>query len=193
MQPHQHPSAVQPVVFERPQDKLGQYKYLYVAPAGQCGLGLFAARSFAAGTIVLDVRDPNYLAGAKPHGQLVLFGYSHADVFQVGPDLFLPPYGGLDDFTNHSCEPNCGLRVDTSGFDMIALRDIAAGEELTYDYSTHQEHPEEDMACRCGTPSCRGVIRSFSTLPASLRNRYLELGIVASFIAENQRGVPFTS
>jgi SET domain-containing protein len=49
----------------------------------------------------------------------------------------------LDDFTNHSCEPNCGLRVDPSGFEMIALRDITANEELTYDYSTHQEHSED--------------------------------------------------
>jgi hypothetical protein len=185
MQPYQHP-AMQPVVFERPQTKLGQYTYLYVAPAGQCGLGLFTARAFGSGSIVLDVRDPNYLAGVKPYGQLILFGYSHADIFQVGPDLFLPPYGGLDDFTNHSCEPNCGLRVYASGFDMIALRDIAAGDELTYDYSRHQEHAAEDMICRCGAASCRGIVRSFSTLPAQLRQHYLDLGIVASFIADSE-------
>ncbi len=183
---HQPHPTVEPVVFARPQSKLGQYRYLYIGPAGQCGLGLFSARSFGVGSIVLDVRDPQYLSGAKPYAQLILFGYTHADIFQVGPDLFLPPYGGLDDFTNHSCEPNCGLRVDASGFDMIALRDIAAGEELTYDYSTHQEHPEEDMLCCCGAASCRGVIRSFSTLPVALRRRYLDLGIVADFIARSQ-------
>jgi hypothetical protein len=66
---------------------------------------------------------------------------------------------------------------------MIALRDIAAGEELTYDYSTHQEHPLEDMACQCGAPSCRGVVRSFSKLPKALRKRYLKLDIVADFAA----------
>jgi hypothetical protein len=66
---------------------------------------------------------------------------------------------------------------------MVALRAIAAGEELTYDYSTHQEHLEGDMVCLCGATSCRGVIRSFSTLPISLRRRYLDLGIVAAFIA----------
>ncbi|MFO1129545.1 MAG: SET domain-containing protein-lysine N-methyltransferase [Rhodospirillales bacterium] len=187
IQPH---AIVRPLVFDRPQSKLRQYKYLYVAPAGPCGFGLFTARSFGTGSIVLDVRDVNYLANVKPYAQLILLGYSHADVFQVGPDLFLPPYGGLDDFTNHSCEPNCGLRVDPSGFDMIALRDIAAGEELTYDYSTHQEHPEEDMVCHCGTPSCRGTVRSFSQLPSYLRRRYLDLGIVASFIREREGRAP---
>lgn len=68
---------------------------------------------------------------------------------------------------------------------MIALRDIAAGEELTYDYSTHQEHPEGEMICLCGAASCRGVVRSFSTLPSALRRRYLDLGVVAAFIARN--------
>lgn len=171
---------------ERPQEKLGKYTYIYIAPTSECGLGLFTARPIAANNIVLDVADDNYLTTAKPYAQLILSGFTHTDIFQVGRDLFLPPYGGLDDFTNHSCNPNCGLRVDSSGFDMVALRDIAAGEELTYDYSTHQEHPEEDMICHCGAPSCRGVVRSFSTLPVSLRRRYLDLGIVASFIAESE-------
>ena len=169
--------------FERPQIKLSQYLYIYVAPSGKFGLGLFAAKPFPAQSVVLQVRDSNYFLGAKPFAQLTLLGYTHADIFQVDRDLFIPPYGGLDDFTNHSCEPNCGLRVNRSGFDMIALCDIAAGEELTYDYSTHQEHPQEDMICQCGTPSCRGVIRSFSTLPRTLRQHYLDLGIVAGFIA----------
>ena len=65
---------------------------------------------------------------------------------------------------------------------MIALRDIAAFEELTYDYSTHQEHPLEDMTCACGALTCRGVVRSFSTLPKPLRDRYVALDVVADFV-----------
>jgi hypothetical protein len=178
-------------VLERPQTKIGQYTYLYIAPTDSCGLGLFTARPIAANSIALHVRDPQYLAHARPYAQLLLRGLTHADIFQVGHDLFLPPYGGLDDFTNHSCDPNCGLRVDSSGFDMVALRDISAREELTYDYSTHQEHPQEDMTCQCGASSCRGVVRSFSTLPDRLRRRYLDLGIVAAFIAgSEERAIP---
>lgn len=170
----------------RPQQKIAQYTYLYIAPTAGCGLGLFTARPIPANSVALHVRDPNYLSGAKPYAQLILSGFTHADIFQVGHDSFLPPYGGLDDFTNHSCEPNCGLQVDSSGFRMVALRDIAAREELTYDYSTHQEHPQEDMTCQCGSMRCRGVVRSFSTLPEALRRRYLDLGIVAAFIAESE-------
>lgn len=179
-------------ISSRPQAKISQYTYVYVAPTSRCGLGLFTARDLHSSDVALRIYEPEYFSAAKPHAQLRLQGYGHADIFQVGPDLFIPPYGGLDDFTNHSCQPNCGLQAGPGGFLMVALRDIAAGEELTYDYSTHQEHPQEDMTCRCGAPNCRGVVRSFSTLPQALRRRYLDLGVVAEFIAESEAegGVP---
>jgi hypothetical protein len=167
--------------------KLLQYLYLYVAPSGIAGFGMFTARPFPIGSEVLHVHDPLYFSGAKSHAHLTALGYTHAQIFQVAKDAFIPPIDAPDDFTNHSCEPNCGLRVWASGFTMVALRDIAANEELTYDYSTHQEHPLEDMVCSCGTPSCRRVIRSFSKLPKVLRQRYLDLGIVAEFAARAAR------
>ena len=166
----------------RKSQALCQYLYLYLAPSGMEGIGLFTARPWPTGAEVLRVEEPDYFAPARPHAQLRAMGYTHADVFQVGPDLFIPPHGGPDDFTNHSCEPNCGLRVSRSGFAMIALREIAAFEELTYDYSTHQEHPLEDMTCACGALTCRGVVRSFSTLPKPLRDRYVALDVVADFV-----------
>ena len=128
---------------------------------------------------MLSVTDPDYLARAMSHAEITAAGFSHADIFQVGSDLFIPPYGGPDDFTNHSCEPNCGLKVCARTASPWSLYDIDANEELTYDYSTHQEHPQEDMDCAWGSLRCRGVVRSFSTLPPRLRRRYLSLGIVA--------------
>ena len=179
-------SAVRSTSALRPQEKLAQYLFLYVAPTPLCGLGLFTARPLASGDIAVRIRDSNYLRECRSHAGAHTLGFGHTDIFQVGEDKFLLPFGGLDDFTNHSCEPNCGLRVFSDGFDMVSLRDIAVHEELTYDYSTHQEHPEEDMLCRCGTPSCRGIIRSFSSLPAALRKYYLDLRVVADFIAKRQ-------
>ena len=58
---------------------------------------------------------------------------------------------------NHSCEPNCDPEIRRGHIWIVALRDIPAGEELTYDYGYDfdlwDEHP-----CRCGTPSCLGYI-----------------------------------
>jgi uncharacterized protein len=166
-----------------PKAKLAQYVWLYLASTPFCGLGLFTARPWPAGSVVLGVEDPLYFAEARPYAQLRAMGYTYSELFQIAPDLFIPPYGALDDFTNHSCEPNCGLRVDASGFTMVALKDIAAHQELTYDYSTHQEHPQDHMVCSCGAPSCRGIIGSFSGLSPELREQYLHLDVVAGFAA----------
>jgi len=50
---------------------------------------------------------------------------------------------------NHSCAPNCEAELDEGRIWIIALRDIRAGEELTfnygYDLENYREHP-----CRCG-------------------------------------------
>lgn len=57
---------------------------------------------------------------------------------------------------NHSCEPNCYLRVFRRHVEVYALRDIRPGEELTVDYG---ETPHRGgMPCRCGRPACRGKI-----------------------------------
>jgi hypothetical protein len=57
-------------------------------------------------------------------------------------------------FLNHSCEPNVGFAGSTV---VVAMRDIRPDEELTTDYALFDDS-DETMQCRCGTPSCRGVI-----------------------------------
>ena len=41
--------------------------------------------------------------------------------------------GEPDCFVNHACEPSAYKRYTESGVDMVAIRDIGAGEEITYD------------------------------------------------------------
>ncbi len=68
--------------------------------------------------------------------------------------------GSLAHLINHSCEPNCYSRlVAARGKDRIiifAKRDIAPGEELTYDYRFMSK--DEQLICCCGSPSCRGSV-----------------------------------
>lgn len=58
---------------------------------------------------------------------------------------------------NHSCAPNCRAETIQGKIWILARRDIAAGEELTFDYgygySLWEDHP-----CRCGAPRCVGYI-----------------------------------
>lgn len=70
-------------------------------------------------------------------------------------------------FINHSCEPNA--RVDAGITDdgqawatVIALKPIAIGEEVSYDYAFPADLAEP---CRCGSPRCRGLIIDEEALP----------------------------
>src|SRR3954465_2410560 len=59
-------------------------------------------------------------------------------------------------FINHSCAPNTFFRCTPERAEIYALRDIAAGEELTVDYGESQH--DGKLPCRCGAPRCRGAI-----------------------------------
>ena len=62
--------------------------------------------------------------------------------------------GNLARFINHACRPNCYSQVVGDIIWIRAARNIAAGEELTYDYHTGGE---AGIACRC-RPGCRTTL-----------------------------------
>jgi D-alanine-D-alanine ligase len=55
---------------------------------------------------------------------------------------------------NHSCEPNTAYK----GLNVVALRNIPEGEELTLDYSAFLDENMEPFNCCCGAANCRGQI-----------------------------------
>ena len=99
-------------------------------------------------------------------------------VIQIGPDTYLAEDGVhlyVDDLINHACEPNLGFVKGS--VDLYALRDIQAGEELLFDYSTCMNEPGWSIPCQCGAPTCRGQIVSFCDLPRSERTRLLPIAL----------------
>jgi len=79
--------------------------------------------------------------------------------YQIGDDLWGPKdLNNVDEddanFLNHSCNPNVWF---DGPFRHIALRDIEAGEELTYDYGV-ENLEDDDFKCLCRQRNCRGVI-----------------------------------
>ena len=61
-------------------------------------------------------------------------------------------------FINHSCDPNCETDEIEGRVWIIAARDIAAGEELTYDYNLYDGELDDDQPCLCGAANCRGTL-----------------------------------
>jgi SET domain-containing protein len=58
---------------------------------------------------------------------------------------------------NHSCSPNCESQYLEGKIWIISLREIAPGEEATFNYGYDLED-FEDHPCRCGSPDCAGFI-----------------------------------
>jgi len=134
---------------------------LEVRPAGEKGRGVFAAEPIPRGTPVVAMSG-RLLATADLTDDLL--------ALQVGPDLWLCSDGTApDDMMNHSCDPNAGFAGGT--LVLHALRDIAAGEEVCWDYSTSLSEPGWELACRCGAAGCRGAVRAWGELAPADRER----------------------
>ena len=161
--------------------KLAKTRFIYVAETNQCGAGIFAARYFAAGQLILRDDDGDYYDGAINYAQVRALGIDMSRYcFQIDQDRFLLPHGSIDDLINHSCRPNAGIRLTARGYDLLALSDIAVGDELTYDYSTYIASPER-LSCCCGAADCRGEIGRFVDLNPRLQSYYIERGVVGAF------------
>ena len=89
---------------------------------------------------------------------------------QVGPRTHVEDESGLA-LLRHSCEPN--VVVDTSGLLMVfALRDIAAGEELTRFYPSTEWDMLRPFVCECGAPQCVRFVAGARYLSADVLGRH---------------------
>ena len=97
---------------------------------------------------------------------------------QIGPDTYLATEPGnrtLDDFLNHSCDPNVGF-VDGS-VALYALREIRIDDEVVFDYSTCMNERGWGIECRCGSALCRRRVKSFCDLSGQDRRRILPIAL----------------
>jgi uncharacterized protein len=85
--------------------------------------------------------------------------YQHRDhTFLFGMDdrkTLIDGYG-MAAFINHSCDPNCETDQIKGKVWIIAARNIAAGEELAYDYNLYDG--DGPAPCFCGSGKCRGTL-----------------------------------
>jgi SET domain-containing protein len=133
------------------------------------GRGLFANTAIAPGEIVC-VKGGHLLTKAE---FTKTQGVANDAEFQIADDLFLAPVSEAEFedvmmFLNHSCEPNVGIQGQIV---FVALRAIAAGEELTLDYATI-DHDSEPMPCRCGARNCRRLITGRDWQRPELQEKY---------------------
>ena len=130
------------------------------------GEGVFATKVFAANEIVMIGVIEKILDANDSHAS------------QIAENKHVR-HAGLISKVNHSCNPNCGIKVNETGaHDFVAIRDIRVGEELTFDYAMRNYSIEYFlMSCGCGSGNCRQKITGYKDLPESRKKDY------AGFIA----------
>jgi len=122
------------------------------------GYGVIALRPFAAGEVIAEVDGVAWREEEDVDDRYSLWIEDGLYFDMVDQTRFI----------NHSCDPNAyvdiGVTDDGQAWaTVIALRPIAIGEELSYDYAfpAHLAEP-----CRCGSSKCRGVIMEEEALAA---------------------------
>ncbi|WP_072688640.1 SET domain-containing protein-lysine N-methyltransferase [Rhodococcus marinonascens] len=135
------------------------------------GEGVFATRSFRMGeTVMIGVIKGEVSAN-----------HSHASQVSAERWVF---HGGLVPKVNHSCDPNCGVRLNSSGaHDFVARDAITAGQEITFDYAMRNYTIQHFAAhCQCGSRHCRDSITGWKDLSAQRKADYR--GFVAPYLTE---------
>ncbi|GAV58994.1 PWWP domain-containing protein/SET domain-containing protein/FYRN domain-containing protein/FYRC domain-containing protein/PHD_2 domain-containing protein/zf-HC5HC2H_2 domain-containing protein [Cephalotus follicularis] len=140
-------------------------KRLAFGKSGIHGFGIFSKHPHRAGDMVIEytgelVRPP--IADRREHFIYNSLVGAGTYMFRINDERVIDATraGSIAHLINHSCEPNCYSRmISVNGNEHIiifAKRDIKQGEELTYDYRFFSI--DEQLACYCGFPRCRGVV-----------------------------------
>jgi len=141
-------------------------KYFELRQSSIQGRGGFAIRPIRKGTRIIeytgqrishDEADKRYDDGGMGRHHTFLFSIDRSTVIDAAVD------GNEARFINHSCAPNCEAIDEKKRIYIEAIRDIAPGDELTYDYAYERDGTEDEdweriYMCKCGAPTCRGTI-----------------------------------
>lgn len=144
------------------------------------GRGLFATADIAKDEIVAV--KGGHIINRKTLREQVTPHLGPVEI-QIDNDLFIAPVTAEERegsmlYSNHSCNPNLGMRGEIT---LVAMRDIRAGEELTHDWATTDDD-DYSAECQCGAPNCRKILTGKDWQRADLQKRYA--GYFSPYLAE---------
>ena len=130
------------------------------------GLGAFAVRPIPEGTRLIEYAGARLTPDEADERYPDLPGnVHHTYLFAIDDDIVIDASVNGNDarFINHSCDPNCDAVVEDERIWIETIRDVAAGEELAYDYAfilpeRHTPAAKRKYPCNCGSSNCRGTI-----------------------------------
>ncbi len=134
------------------------------------GTGVFATLLIVKGHPIRRIDDTRIVDAAHPLSTEAGEHDHHCDYLAGGTVVLM---ASPERHINHSGDPNTFIRTVAGVRYVFALSDIAAGEEITFDYCLNSSS-DTVWACRCGAPNCRETIHSdFFHLPLNCQRAYL--------------------
>jgi len=142
------------------------------------GKGLFATKDYNKNMILFKFE------GVKIVKEDAVKHPNSAGLLQIGVDLYLDIAGHYSYFMNHSCNPNCYIKIAANTAFCLSFFPIKEGNELTFDYATtsSDDLTTWSMPCNCSIFGCRKTITGFSVLPQKQQASYIELGLVPKYL-----------
>lgn len=127
---------------------------LVIRSSGIHAAGCYTTTAIRKGARVAEYTGPRL---SKREADIRYQGSHVTYLFGLGDGSMVIDGHGLAMFINHSCDPNCETSEVNDRVWITAIRDIAPGEEITYDYCLYDGGDEEAL-CNCGTRHCRGTM-----------------------------------
>jgi hypothetical protein len=147
------------------------------------GRGVFATAPMATGSVILRIDDSVVIRPDDPVlSKLIGAEPDPCDYLPDGTVILLQE---PERCINHSCDPNVYVYSVGKIRFVLAMRDIAPGEELVLDYAINQVNGDW-LDCLCGSPRCRGRHQpDFFLLPATRQLEYLPY-LTLSFVQAHE-------
>ncbi len=127
---------------------------------GVSGYGIFATISFARGDVVFTGEERAHRIATRRHVE-EQWSADDQELFRhyaypLGDEVYALWDADSTAWApqNHSCDPN----TEFVGLNVVAMRHIASGEELTIDYSRSMNESSAAFDCHCRAAVCRGRI-----------------------------------
>ncbi len=136
-----------------------------------CAVGVFAKDHIKKGEII-RVTGGLIIPKTDAEKYNKIINYEVDNIYlDIGDDFLMAPTQDdlkLTATINHSCDPNAGF-LDT--ITIIAIKDIAPGEEIAWDYAFSQT-TFTPFQCRCGKDNCRKIIKPDDWKNKDIQERY---------------------
>ncbi len=132
------------------------YNGLIIRSSSIHAAGCYTTRAIKKGARVCEYDGPRFSKDAADEryaDRFITYLFSCGDTGEV-----IDGFGSAM-FINHCCEPNCETEEVEGRIFVCAIKNIKAGEELTYEYNLYDSDDAEGD-CYCGAAKCRGTMFS---------------------------------